>query len=361
VVVVSGFHFEEDDAPESTSSTRRAAGVGVLVVLVVLVAIVIIAVKALTGVFGSGADYSGEGTGSVEVVVNPGDSAATIGRTLAKAGVVKSGSAFTSAAAADSRSVNIQPGTYKLHSHMKASLALALMLNPKSLVSYTVPIPEGFTVKEIVERVAAETPITAAAMEKALSNPGALGLPPWANGHVEGFLFPATYPVQPGETALELLKAMVARFDIAAKDDHLATGAAKLHLSEYQALTLASMVQAEGRLVQDFPKIAEVFLNRLHRGMTLGSDATLIYGLGHAPLTGADLQSNNPYNTRRFAGFPPTPINSPGDLAIDAVLHHANGPYLYFVTIDKAGHTAFTTTLARFNQLVAQSRANGVQ
>jgi UPF0755 protein len=72
------------------------------------------------------------------------------------------------------------------------------------------------------------------------------------------------------------------------------------------------------------------------------------------------LESNSPYNTRKFAGFPPTPINSPGDAAINAVLHHASGPYLYFVTIDKAGHTAFATTLAKFNQLVAESRANGV-
>jgi UPF0755 protein len=69
---------------------------------------------------------------------------------------------------------------------------------------------------------------------------------------------------------------------------------------------------------------------------------------------------DTPYNTRKFGGLPPTPINSPGQAAIEAVLHHATGPYLYFVTIDKAGHTAFASTLDRFNQLVAESRANGV-
>ncbi len=357
---MTGFHFDDDDTPDSSSSTRRAAGIGILVVLVVLVALVVIVAKILSGVFGSGADYSGEGSGTVEVVVNPGDSASTIGHTLAKAGVVKSSSAFTSAAATNSQSVNLQPGTYKLHSHMKASLALALMLNPKSLISFTVPIPEGFTVSSIVARVAAETPITATAMRQALAKPASIGLPSWANGHVEGFLFPATYTVQPGETAQQLLSAMVSRFGQSAVADHLAAGAARLNLSEYDVITLASMVQAEGRLTQDFPKIAEVFLNRLHRGMTLGSDATLIYALGHAPLTQSDLQSTNPFNTRKFTGLPPTPINSPGDAAITAVLHHASGPYLYFVTIDKAGHTAFATTLSKFNQLVAQSRANGV-
>jgi UPF0755 protein len=243
---------------------------------------------------------------------------------------------------------------------MKASLALALMLDPKSLVSYTVVIPEGFTVSSIVARIAQDTPISAAALQAALTDPASIGLPSWAGGHVEGFLFPATYQVQPGETAQQVLSAMVTRFGQAQVQDHLAAGARRLGLSEYEVVTLASMVQREGRLTTDFPKIAEVFVNRLHDGMPLGSDATLIYALGHAPLTATDLQSDSPYNTRKYTGPPPTPISSPGDAALLAVLNHPNGPLLYFVTIDKAGHTAFATTLSKFNQLVAESRANGV-
>jgi UPF0755 protein len=335
-------------------------GVGIVAVLVLVIVIAFVLAKVVHGIFGGGADYSSDGTGSVQVVVDPGDSAAQIGGVLAQAGVVRSASAFASAAADNSRSRDLEPGTYQLHEHMKASLALALMLRPSSLVSYTVTIPEGFTVKEIVAAIVARTPITAASLEAVLASPGQLGLPSYANGHVEGFLFPATYSVTPGESALTVLKAMVTRFDQAAVQDQLAAGAVRLNLSEYDVLTVASMVQAEGRLTGDFPKIAEVFLNRLHDGMTLGSDATLIYALGHAPLTSTDLQSNNPYNTRKFTGLPPTPIDSPGDAALDAVVHHATGPYLYFVTIDKAGHTAFATTLTKFNELVQESRANGV-
>jgi UPF0755 protein len=105
-----------------------------------------------------------------------------------------------------------------------------------------------------------------------------------------------------------------------------------------------------------------VFINRLDDNMPLGSDATEYYILGpnHGPLTAADLANPSPYNTRHNLGLPPTPINSPGTAAINAVLHHPSGPLLYFVTIDKAGHTAFATTLSRFNQLVAESLANGV-
>jgi UPF0755 protein len=357
-----GFGMEED-VPHEPSPNRRAAGVGVLVIVVVLIAVVVLVAHAINGLFGSGADYSGDGTGTVLVVVHPGDTASAIATTLVDDGVVKSASAFTSAADANPRSRQIQPGTYRLHHHMKASLALALMLDPSSLVSYTVPIPEGFTASDIVARVAADTPITAAALQAALDDPASLGLPSWANGHVEGFLFPATNDVTPGETATQVLSAMVTRFDQAATQVGLAAGAAHLGLSEYDVVTLASIVQREGRLISDYPRIAEVFLNRLHDGMRLDSDATLYYVLGpnHGPLTASDLQRDTPYNTRKYAGLPPTPINSPGQAAIEAVLHHAVGSYLYFVTIDKAGHTAFATTLSEFNRLVAESRANGVQ
>jgi UPF0755 protein len=97
--------------------------------------------------------------------------------------------------------------------------------------------------------------------------------------------------------------------------------------------------------------------------MTLGSDATLYYikPLGYGLLTASDLRIDSPYNTRLHAGLPPTPIVSPGELALKAALEPPAGPYLYFVTIDKAGHAAFATNQAQFDQLVAQSRRNGVR
>jgi UPF0755 protein len=331
-------------------------------VIVVLVVVVAIAVDVVHNVAGGSGDYSGDGTGQVLIVVKDGDTLAAIGNTLTDDGVTSSVGAFTSAAEDNPRAASIGPGTYRLHHHMKASLALSLLLRPSSRVDYRVTIPEGFTAKAIVTRIAADTPISAAALNAALAKPSSLGLPSYANDHPEGFLFPATYDVQPGTTATQLLQQMVARFDQSAKSDGLVAGARHLGLSTYDVVTLASIVQREGRLTADFPKIAEVFVNRLHDGMRLDSDATLFYVLGpdHGPLTASDLANPSPYNTRLHTGLPPTPINSPGDAAIDAVLHHANGPLLYFVTIDKAGHTAFATNLARFNQLVAESKANGV-
>ncbi|HTW18587.1 MAG TPA: endolytic transglycosylase MltG [Mycobacteriales bacterium] len=364
-----GFGMSDDQGRSGASRNRRGLALAVVLFLVIVVVAGLVLAGPMKSLFGGGnSDYPGDGTGNVLVEVHQGDSTSTIGERLAQAGVVRSASIFTSAAALNPRSRDIQPGTYRLHEHMKASLALALILNPKSLVSYRVTIPEGFTAAAIVARIAADTPISASALNAVLRNPAALHLPTYANGqvsgipHVEGFLFPATYEIAPGETATQALSAMVTRFDQAAAQVGLAAGAKRLGLSPYAVLTLASIVQREGRLIQDYPKIAEVFINRLHDDMPLGSDATLYYVLGpnHGPLTAHDLAMKTPYNTRINRGLPPTPINSPGVSALDAVLHHPNGPLLYFVTIDKAGHTAFATTLQRFNQLVEQSRANGV-
>lgn len=357
---MSGFRFDEDDEPDGDSG-RRALIIAVAGFVTIVVVVLLVLAGPIKNLFGAGGDYSGEGSGSVTVIVHDGDSASTIGHTLAGAGVVRSASAFTNAASLNSKSRLIGPGTYRLREHMKASLAVSLLLNPSSRVDYRVTIPEGFTASEIVDRLAADTPIPKASLTALVRNPGPLGLPSYANNQVEGFLFPATYDIEPGETALQVLRAMVKAFDQAAIDVHLTAGSQRIGLSEYDVVTLASMVQAEGRLIGDFPKIAEVFLNRIHDGMPLGSDATLIYALGHAPLTATDLQSTSPYNTRYTTGFPPTPINSPGVAALNAVLHHAHSSYLYFVTIDNAGHTAYAKTLGQFNNLVAQSRANGVQ
>jgi UPF0755 protein len=362
---MSGFGFGMTDEPSGSSRQRSrrglAAALVIFLVVVVLVAL-FVAPPIKRMISGDSKDYTGDGTGSVTIVVHSGDSASAIGATLANAGVVRSASIFTTAAAANPQSRDIQPGTYRMHRHMAADLAVSLLLNPSSLVSYRVTIPEGFTAADIVAKIAQQTPISASSLKAALNDPTSLGLPAYANGRVEGFLFPATYDISPGETATQALAAMVTRFGQNAQQVKLAANAKRIGLSEYAVITLASIVQREGELITDYPKIAEVFINRLDDDMPLQSDATEYYILGpnHGPLTAKDLANPSPYNTRHHLGLPPTPINSPGEAAINAVLHHPRGQLLYFVTIDKAGHTAFAKTLDRFNALVAESLANGV-
>ena len=347
---------------------RRLAIVGVVLAVIVAGAVAFAVVtRGLDGVrsiFGAPADYKGSGSGSVTVQVKPGDTLSAIGRTLKTADVVKSVGAFTKVASSDPKAQTIGPGFYKLRHQMKASLALALLLDPKSLVASRVVVTEGMRSDAILQLIAKNTQIKLADLQAAAKNPAALGVPSWGQGHpLEGFLFPATYTFGPDTTATQALTAMVSRFNDTASSIDLAAQAQAHGRTPYQVLTLASIVQREGRLDTDFPKIAQVFANRLKRGMPLGSDATLYYvkPLGYGLLTASDLRINSPYNTRTHVGLPPTPIVSPGEAALKAALDPPAGPYLYFVTIDKAGHAAFATNLNDFNRLVAQSRRNGVQ
>jgi UPF0755 protein len=348
----------------SYGKRRLVVGLVLLAAIALFVIVAVVGVNALKNVFGGPSDYSGSGFGSVQVEIKPGESLTQIGSDLAAAGVVASSGAFTDAASNNDKSSTIGPGTYRLQKHMSGAAAVALLLDPSSLLQARVVIPEGRRMRDIIAAIAADSDISTTALEAAAKDPAALGVPAWGQGHsLEGFLFPATYTFQPGTTAKQALTAMVTRFNQEAASIHLVAGAKQTGLSPYEVLTLASIVEREGRLTEDYPKIAEVFYNRLHRGMALQSDATLYYALepDHGPLTHSDLQLQTPYNTRINTGLPPTPIASPGTTALNATLHPAHGPYLYFVTIDKAGHAAFATTLDRFNQLVAESRRNGVQ
>lgn len=317
----------------------------------------------LRGTFSGGpADYSGSGTGSVTVQVKPGDSLAQVANALYGAGVVKSAGAFTAAAQNNPKAATVQPGYYRLHQHMSGAAALGLLLTPSSRIDTNVTVPEGFTAAEIYAKLAATTPLTVADLQAAAKRTTDIGLPPYAHGHVEGFLFPATYQVDPGTTAADILAQMITTFGDHATALKLTAQAQALHLTPYQVITVASIVEKEAGLQADFPKVARVIYNRLNKGMLLQLDSTLNYVLPHrkGTLSLHDLKNPSPYNTYRHKGLPPTPISNPGDAALKAALNPASGNWLYFVTVDKAGHTAFTNSYQQFLRLKAQASRNGV-
>ena len=312
------------------------------------------AVDRIKSLAGEEPDYAGPGSGSVTVEVHQGDSAGAIGRTLKAAGVVKSVGAFTKAAVADDRSRSIQVGFYQLKKQMKASDALAVLIDPKNLIQARLTIPEGYRVKDIVKAIDAKTDITAAQVNAALKNPKALGLPPEAGGVVEGYLFPATYTVVPGETAKQLLTQMIAKTVQVQKQLDLDSQAQALGFTPEQIMTVASILEYEGSRDQDYPKIARAIYNRLDRGMALQSDATVAYAnnlSGTVWTTQAQRDNPSPYNTYVHTGLPPGPIGSPGQKTIEAALNPADGPWLYWLVVNlKTGETRFNTTLEGHNQ-----------
>jgi UPF0755 protein len=302
-------------------------------------------------------DYSGSGTGYVVVQVPSGASPTSLGPELTRLGVVASPRAFVLAAEHSSNPNGLLPGFYGMHLHMQASLAYALLLNPNNLVQVTVTIPEGWRVSQLVAYLGAKSGISASAYEAVLNNPARLHLPAYANGNTEGYLFPATYQVVPHESALSVLTAMVQRFDQEAAQINLPTAAKQAHLTESQVIIMASLVQAEGGRLSDYPKIARVIYNRLAQGIPLELDSTVLFGLNTYGIlaSSAQLNSTSPYNTYRHKGLTPGPIDNPGNAAIQAVLNPAPGNWIYFVTVDpKTKETLFTASAAQFAQYKAE-------
>jgi UPF0755 protein len=344
---------------------RLPKPVGLTVVLVLLVALVLgvgYGGKQLyTAAFGV-ADYRGPGTGSVVVQVRAGDTASDVAATLYGKGVVKSEQAFANAAKDDSRSRRLQPGFYAVRLQMSAAQALALLLDPTSRVRGRVTLPEGITLATAVDRLVKYTELKRADIIAALQNPAVLGLPGYARDHPEGFLFPATYDVEPGSGAVDALTQMTERFSEEAAGLGLEDGAKAVGLTPYQVVVVASIVEAETPLDADRGKVARVVLNRLAKGMPLQLDSTVNYIREErkARLSLADIGVESPYNTYLNKGLPPTPIDSPGEKALQAALAPATGDWIYFITIDKAGHSLFTSSYQEFLAAKAKAQRDGV-
>jgi len=357
---VTDFLVEDGPAP----APRRRGMRGTVVAIVVLALIAGLAVfggKMVLSRFGGPApDYAGAGTGEVTVQVPRGASSSDIGDVLETAGVVKSAKAFRDAARKDSRSLKVQPGYYRLRRQMKATLALELLLDPKARLRSRVTIPEGTTLDRTLQIIAKSiSDVPLASLREAAANPAALGLPDWAGGKLEGFLFPATYDIEPGTSAVEVLRTLVEEFTERAERLQLVERAAALKVTPYQALTIASLIEGETGKASDRGKVSRVVYNRLKRPMRLQFDSTVKYAYGLKGVTKtrllyADLDIQSPYNTYRVDGLPPGPINSPGDAALEAALDPTPGPWLYFVVIDKDGNSAFAVTAEEFARLKAR-------
>jgi uncharacterized YceG family protein len=333
----------DDERPRKRRRFRRLAPlIATLIIVLPLAAAGYFGVKFYMGKYHP-ADYSGAGTGSVTVNVPSGSTATSMAPKLQSLGVVASSRAFVLAAEAYKGSGQMEAGYYVLHLHMKASLAYAILVNPKDIAEKLLLLPEGLRVVSVLKLLSEHTGIPLSQYQTAIKNP-ALGLPSYSTGKPEGFLFPDTYPFYPHETALQVLQAMVKQYDTETQGINLATAAGTVHLSAYQVLVAASLCQAEAGSDADMPKIARVIDNRIADGMPLQFDSTVLYGLNSflPDATDAQLKINTPWNTFLHKGLPPTPIDNPGVAAIKAVLHPATGNWLYFIIAN--GHSTFSAT-----------------
>jgi UPF0755 protein len=348
---------------------RRNGRLMVLLALVIVVVAAVVLVPWIKRQF-EVKDYSGTGSGSVQVVVKPNASATDIGHTLVKDGVVASVQAFVNAASHNAKSANIQPGTYTVHKHMSGANAVVALLNANNRSSEKkFVITEGETSLDVQAALvkalgSGKASGIAAAMKKIKDLPlptnyrTASGTPT----SLEGFLFPATYPVTPGESASSALSQMIDAFIQQDRSSGFTEAANKLNLSPYQALIVASLVQSEAKFPADMAKVARVIMNRLSAGKPLQVDATTLYG---AKVAGQDPSKvpnvatyDTPYNTYLHAGLPPTPISNPGAVAMHAAVHPTKGDWLFYVNKDAAGDLFFTNSERAFERAALRCRTN---
>jgi uncharacterized YceG family protein len=246
------------------------------------------------------------------------------------------------------------------HHHQKKVVLPPVAPAPKP---FRVIFPEGFTRKQMAERVSAvakiaqrkrHKPVVLNAKQYLLASRTATVpcFKPRRQKNVEGFLFPATYDFLAKTTSRQLVAQQLQAFCANWRKVDFSYAHRK-NLTPYDVLIIASMVEKETLAPSERPLVAAVIYNRLHEHMPLGIDATLRYGLDIKPtqsILQSQLDSNNPYNSRKLTGLPPTPIANPGLASIRAAAHPAKVDYLYFVRKPDKVHHFFTASDTAFAQ-----------
>ena len=295
--------------------------------------------------------FSGD---EVFVELPAGTSVSGMAQRLADAGVVSDPMTFRIAARLSGADRQLQAGEYRFSEPMSA-FQVVTKIAEGDVFTRPITFPEGLTIKEMAVVFEKGGLGSASAFEKAATNTTlAAGFDPGARS-LEGYLFPSTYAIGRQGGADATVRAMVEAFD-RAFDPELRAEAAARGMSVREVVTLASLIEKETAQATERPIVSGVYHNRLKRRIPLQCDPTVVYALMRAGkwtgnISKQDLQIKSPFNTYVYPGLPPGPIASPGRASIDAAIHPADVPYLYFVSRNDGTHV-FAETLAEHNRNV---------
>ena len=300
----------------------------------------------------------GDGSGEAIVTVPDGASASQVADLLSENDVVSNGTLFEWRLKLAGKTGQILPGRYVLAHDMSYAKAIDRLTSAGGKINVTIPEGEDRT------QIAATVKDLGLSGDYLAASKSFKGFDPNRYGaqnpkSLEGFLFPATYELDPGASVDQLVSQQLQAFRQNIAGVNLSYAKSK-NLTVYDVLTIASMIDKEVMVPSERPLVAAVIYNRLHRGMPLGIDATTRFEFHNytGEITQSQLQSPSPYNTRTHAGLPPTPIGNPGLAAIQAAAHPAKVNYLFYVVNgDGSGHHCFTASEQEFNQLVAASNS----
>ena len=245
---------------------------------------------------------------------------------------------------------SVRAGTYRLGKGAPFKTILTDLTEGR-VETYPVTVPEGLTLPQIAGRLTGPTQLDSATVLEALQG-DSLHLDWTVPGPgLEGYLFPNTYRFAEGVTPANVISTMIRQYRDYWTEERRAR-LAEIGLTEREAVTLASIIQAEARRVSEMPTISSVYHNRLEIGMRLQADPTVLYALGGTRsrllYAAIDSVADHPYNTYTQAGLPPGPICAPGEAALDAALRPIESDYLYFVARRDGSHI-FTRSLREHN------------
>ena len=312
---------------------------GLFIVLAILIAAAVAGLavyKKIQGLFKIDTAYKPESTELVHVVVPSGSSTSRIAAILEENGIVENADVFKLYTKLNDLDGKFQAGEYELSASMTTEeLFYQLQHAYRDTVRFT--IPEGYTIKQTAEKLAAEGLVGSA--DEFIKATEADCYTYWFNDEIgsgenaaEGFLFPNTYEIFKDATAEQIVSKMMAGFD-SVYTSKFRTRAKELGLSTKEVVTIASLIEKETRTAEERPLVSSVIYNRIDQGMKLQFCSTVQYAMGEwkPRLLYKDLEIDSPYNTYIIDGLPPGPICSPGQGSIEAALYPEDTDYLYFV------------------------------
>lgn len=289
--------------------------------------------------------------GQRSIIIERGDSFQRITQKLHQAGIIRKPALFRILARINGKDKRIQAGEYQLSSDMTPSGVLDTIFSGKVQL-YRFTIPEGANIQQVADVVASSGIASRDAFTAAVADPDLLHLLNIPADTFEGYLFPDTYFFPKNTSAETIVTTMVERLRSVFRPEWKAR-AEQLGYSVHEILTLASIIEKETGVADERPLISSVFHNRLKKGIRLGADPTVIYGIKDfdGNLTRKHLRTPSPYNTYLIKGLPQGPIANPGAASIEAALFPSKTDFLYFVARRDATHH-FSTNLKDHNRAV---------
>jgi UPF0755 protein len=333
--------------PKRRRKRRSNAGptvLGLLLVVGILGAIYVIYATATGG--------EDEPVGAAKVEVVKGDTLSSVAEKLERAGVIDSAFMFKAEARLGGYGTEIKTGEYTFNPGEDSEKILQKLTAGAAVPTLVITVPEGLNLEQTAQEVARQSGVSAAAFEEAArrTDYGYGFLEDPAIESTEGFLFPKQYEFEEGTTAPQMVTRMLEQYLLETQTLDISGAKKRLNLTEYELVTVASLIEKEASNPEERPLVASVIYNRIREDMPLQIDATVLYALDHPKkeLALADLKIDSPYNTYENTGLPPGPICSPSRQSLEAAINPAETDYLYYVLKADGEEHFFTGSYSEF-------------